>query len=57
MERVGRDIVCRDKEWAQTNLTQEYRVMTDNSYVGINSKHSHTFRKNADKSQTHLMQD
>jgi hypothetical protein len=57
MERVGRDIVCGDKEWAQTNLTQEYRVMTGNFYVGINSKHRYTFCKNADKSQTHLMRD
>jgi len=57
MERVGRDTVCRDKEWAQTNLTQEYRVMTDNSYMGINSKHRHTLCGNTDKSQTQLMQD
>jgi len=57
MERVGRDIAWRDKEWAQTSLTQEYRVTSDNSYVGINSKHRHTLCRNADKSQTHLMWD
>jgi hypothetical protein len=55
MERAGRDIVCRDKGWAQTNLMQECREMTDNSYVGINSKHRHTLCRNADKSQAQLM--